>query len=359
MSASTDPAPLNCFLSSDNTAGIAPEALAAIVAANDGPSFPYGEDPWTKRAAKLVRDIFETDVAVFFVFNGTAANSLALSALASSYHRIICHESAHVETDECGAPGFFSGGAKLVPLPGPNGKLDPMGVERSILQRPDVHHSKVTAISLTESTELGTLYTADEVTALAGLAKKHGLAVHMDGARFANAAAALSSTGVRPADLTWRAGVDVLCLGGTKNGMVSTEAVVFFNPQLASDFAYRVKQGGQLASKQRFASAQWVGMLEQGAWLRHAAHANAIARRLANALRSTPRLRLVTEPEANAVFVEMPVELATALQRAGWHIVPFFGSGTYRLMGSWSATPELIDRFIGSLAACVHTLGWA
>ena len=241
------------------------------------------------RACDLLRSVFETDCEVFFVFNGTAANSLALASLCQSYHSVICHDYAHVETDECGAPEFFSNGTKILVATGPQGKLDPAEVERVILKRTDIHYPKPRVLSLTQSTEWGTVYTVDELKALTGLAKRHGLAVHMDGARFANAAAALAARGGgKPADFTWRAGVDVLCFGGTKNGMDTTEAVVFFNRQLAREFDYRCKQAGQLASKMRFLSAQWVGMLQDGAWLRHAAHANQMAQKLAAALRAHP-----------------------------------------------------------------------
>ena len=339
---------------SDNTAGVAPEAMAALNAANQGYAASYGEDRWTQRAKALISEVFATDCEVFFVFNGTAANSLALSALCRSYHSVICHDYAHIATDECGAPEFFSGGAKLIPVCSPNGKLTPADVESAALKRTDVHHSKAGALSLTQSTEWGTLYTATEVAALSAIAKKHQLPVHMDGARFANAASALANQGVSPADLTWRAGVDVLSLGGTKNGMSSTEAVVFFNRKFARDFQYHVKQGAQLASKQRFSAAQWAGMLETGAWLRHAAHANAMAQKLAAALRPLSPLKFVAEPEVNGVFVEMPAPLAEALWARGWHFYRFIGDNGYRLMCSWATTPESIDHFVAEVKICLQ-----
>jgi threonine aldolase len=351
MSAPSRPVRHDYSFASDNTAGMTPEALAAFNAANAGLVPSYGHDEWTRRAQDLVRGVFETDCAVFFVFNGTAANALALSALCRSYHRVICHHAAHVDTDECGAPEFFTGGAKVIPLAGPGGKLAPADVERAALKRPDVHYPKAGALSLTQSTEWGTVYSPDEVRALCAVAKKHGLAVQMDGARFANAAAALAARGCRPADFTWRAGVDVLSFGGTKNGMHTTEAVVFFNPEHAREFDYRVKQSGQLASKQRFAAAQWTGMLETGAWLRHAAHANAMAQRLAAALRPWPQIRFIAEPEANGVFVEMPGAAAEALWARGWHFYRFIGENGFRLMCSWATAPETVDRFAAELRA--------
>lgn len=242
---------------SDNTAGLCPEALAALTAANSGSAPSYGSDPTTDRARDLFRKIFETDCETFFVFNGTAANALALSALCQRHQSVLCHEVAHIDTDECGAPEFFTGGSKLLPLPGPAAKLTTTTVASALTRGHGVHFPKPGALSLTQSTEHGTLYAPAEIRALADLAHAHGLSVHLDGARFANACAASALAGHSPADLTWRAGVDVLCFGGTKNGLLSAEAVVFFNPALARDFAYRVKQTGQLASKQRFASAQW------------------------------------------------------------------------------------------------------
>lgn len=344
MSASDD-----YTFASDNTAGLAPEALAAIVAANSGTAPSYGSDPWTARAQQLIREVFETEAEVFFVFNGTAANSLALAQYCRSYHSVLCHALSHVETDECSAPEFFLGGAKVIPLDGPGAKLRPADVEPVFSRGRGVHFPKPGALSLTQCTELGTLYTPDEVRALAALAHGRGCAVHMDGARFANAAAALAERGHRPADFTWRAGVDVLSFGGTKNGMNTTEAVVFFNRAHAREFEYRVKQGAQLASKQRFASAQWCGMLEDGAWLRHAAHANAMARRLADGLRALPGTRFLAPPEANGVFVELPQAAVEALWARGWRFHRFIGERGYRLMASWETPPATIDRFLAEL----------
>ena len=334
---------------SDNTAGLAPEALAAFNAANDGAAPSYGADELSGRARQLIQEVFETDCAIFFVFNGTASNALALSALGRSYHGIVCHEHSHVQTDECGAPEFFTGGAKIIPVAGAAAKLHPGDVERAILRRTDVHYPKAGALSVTQATEWGTLYTPDEIGALCTSAKKHGLAVHMDGARFANAAVTLGGRGAAPADFTWRAGVDVLSFGGTKNGMHTAEAVVFFKPEQAREFDYRVKQGAQLASKQRFAAAQWIGMLETGAWLRHAAHANAMAARLAAALRPLPGLKLILEPAANGVFVEMPATVVRALWARGWHFHRFIGENGYRFMCSWATTSDVVDRFVAEL----------
>ena len=335
---------------SDNTAGIAPDAWEAIVEANQGHLPSYGNDEWTQRACDLIRGIFEKpDAEVFFVFNGTSANSLALASLCQSYHSVICHDYAHVETDECGAPEFFSNGTKLLVSSGPNGKLVPSAVEQLILKRTDIHFPKPRVLSLTQSTEWGTVYSLEELRALTAAAKRHGLAVHMDGARFANAAAALGAQGVAPADFTWRAGVDVLCFGGTKNGMHATEAVVFFNQRLAEEFDFRCKQAGQLCSKMRYHGAQWTGMLREGAWLRHATHANVMARKLADALKAIPGVRLVLEPEVNAVFVELARPVADQLMQRGWHFYNFIGAHGYRLMCSWATQEADIAAFAADL----------
>jgi threonine aldolase len=332
---------------SDNTAAICPEAWAALQAANAGYAPSYGEDAWTERACALIRALFEHDSAeVFFVFNGTAANSLALAALTHSYQAILCHEAAHAHTDECGAPEFFSGGAKLLPLRGAGAKLSADTVLQAITQRDDLHFTRPRALSLSQSTEWGTLYRPEEIAALSALAHAHEVAVHIDGARFANALAALP--GVTAADLSWRAGVDVLSLGGTKNGLNTTEAVVFFNPALAGQFDCRAKQAGQLASKMRFQSSQWQGVLESGAWMRHALHANRMAQRLGSAISTVPGLRLARPVEVNAVFVEMSGTSAEAMFAMGWHFHAFADTG-YRLMCSWATSEADIEALVRDL----------
>jgi threonine aldolase len=342
---------------SDNTSGICPEAWAALAAANCDHQPSYGNDPWTQRACDLIRRVFEKpDAEIFFVFNGTAANSLALASLCQSYHSVICHEFAHVATDECGAPEFFSNGTKLLLGGGSNGKITPDEVERLVLKRTDIHYPKPRALSLTQTTETGTLYTPQEITALSAMASRYGMAVHMDGARFANALAALQTRStVTPADATWRAGVDVLCFGGTKNGMTTSEAVVFFNPALAKEFDYRCKQAGQLASKMRFLSSQWVGMLENGAWLSNASHANSMAQRLAAAFTKIPNVKLLREPAANAVFVTMSPEIAAGLKQRDWQFYGFIGGG-YRFMCSWATQLVDIDLLASDLAEIARTV---
>lgn len=330
---------------SDNNAGICPEAWAAMAQCNAGHAPAYGNDYYTREASDLIRETFETDCEVFFTFNGTAANSLALASLCESYQAVICHELAHVETDECGAPEFYSGGSKILLASGERGKVDPAVVEHLVHRRRDLHYPRPRVLSLTQATEVGTVYTPDELRALGALAHGLGLKVHMDGARFANAVAAL---GCAPKEVTWRAGVDVLCLGGTKNGLAIGEAVVFFKRELAADFDYRCKQAGQLASKMRFLAAPWVGMLRDGAWLRHAGHANACAARLAKGLREAG-MELAHPREANSVFCILPPALAVALSQRGWQFYDFIAAGGARLMCSWDTTFEDIDAFVADV----------
>ncbi|HPT49017.1 MAG TPA: low specificity L-threonine aldolase [Accumulibacter sp.] len=331
---------------SDNYAGICPEAVQALLAANAGQARAYGDDEWTRRAADRLREVFETDCDVYFVFNGTAANSLALASLCQSYHGVVCHQLAHVDTDECGAPEFFSNGAKLLAVAGEQGKLTPRAIADTVTRRADIHYPKPKVVTLTQTTEVGTVYEVDEIRAIAATARHHGLRVHMDGARFANAVASL---GLPPADLTWRAGVDVLCFGGTKMGLPVGEAVLFFDRALSEDFAYRCKQAGQLASKMRYLSAPWLGILENGVWLRHAAHANAMARRLAAGLARRPALTPLFPVRANGVFVELPVAVEQGLRARGWLFYTFIGAGGARLMCGWDMTPATVDRFLADI----------
>ena len=332
---------------SDNYSGVCPEAWAAMAEANAGHEVSYGNDHWTQRATDAIREIFETDCEVFFVFNGTSANSLSLASLCQPYHSILCHELGHIETAECGAPEFFSNGSKILLLPGENGKVSPAAVEHAVKRRSDIHYPKPGALSLTQVTEVGTAYSAAEIKALTETAKALGLRVQMDGARFANAVASLN---VAPAEITWRAGVDVLCFGGSKNGIALGEAVVFFKRELAHEFDYRCKQGGQLASKMRFLSAPWLGMLQNGAWLRHARHANEMARRLEAGLRGISGVNISYPVQSNAVFAKMPPSAEEQMRARGWH----FYTGVItpeeaRLMCSWDTTAEDVDAFVADL----------
>jgi threonine aldolase len=331
---------------SDNYAGICPEAWRALSAANAGHAPGYGGDDWTRAATEAIQRTFETDCDVFLVFNGTAANSLALAALCRNTDAIVCHAMSHINVDECGAPEFMSGGAKLLTIDSPQAKLTPASVIATAVTPHDEHSSRPRALSLTQATELGTVYAPAEIVALCDAAHARGMRVQMDGARFANAVASLACS---PADLSWRSGVDVLCLGGTKNGLPAGEAILFFDHDLASEFARRRKQAGQLASKMRFLAAPWLGVLDEGAWLRHAAHANAMARRLADGLAAIPEATLLAPVEANGVFVDIPKHAIDALHAKGWRFYVFVGETGVRLMCAWDTPAGAVDRLLDDL----------
>ena len=290
---------------SDNTAPVSPEIMAALADANTGHVPSYGADPLTTLLTARARAIFETDLALYPVATGTAANALALSTLVRPYGAVLCYEEAHIATDECGAPEFYMGGAKLVTVPSDTGRITPAQIEAAMTRARDggVHHVVPEAVSITQATEWGTVYDVDQVAELGQACRRQGLYFHMDGARFANA---LAHLGCSPAELTWRAGVDALSFGATKNGALAAEAVVFFNPELAVGFERRRKRAGQLWSKLRFLSAQMLSYLEDDLWLRNAAHANAMAQALARGLGAIPGVRLVQDVQANELFVAMP-----------------------------------------------------
>ena len=332
---------------SDNTAAICPEAWAALAEANADGAASYGDDKWTRRVSERVREIFETDCEAFLVFNGTSANALALAQLCRSFHSVICHENSHIQTDECGAPEFFSGGSKLLPTWGANGKLDLAQVEEMVLRQQGVHSPKPRLIGITQATELGTIYRRDEIEKIAEFARGRSLLVHMDGARFANAVAALECA---PKTITWEAGVDSLCFGGTKNGTAAGELVIFFKKELALEFDYRAKQAGQLASKMRFLAAPWAGLLNNSVWLENARRANARAKVLAEKLTAVLGVAPAFPCEANAVFLRLPENLVTRLHGRGWHFYKFIEPDVYRLMCSWSVTEKDIDDFIGDVS---------
>jgi threonine aldolase len=301
---------------SDNASGASPKVLEALVAANEG-SFPaYGADPLTQAAEQRLAEVFEHDCAVFLVATGTASNALALSALTPSFGAIFCHAHAHVMDDECGAPEFFSAGAKLVGIPGSAGKMAPADLQRALAAYPRglVKQVQPAAFSLSQATESGTIYSCAEIAELAGMAHAAGVSVHLDGARFANALVSLNCS---PADMTWRAGVDVLSLGASKNGALACEAVVFFDKAKAADFAYRRKRGGHTLSKGRLLAAQMLAWLDDGHWLQLARHSNACAQRLAGALGRIKGVRIAWPVEANEIFVVLPRKADVALKAAG------------------------------------------
>jgi threonine aldolase len=334
---------------SDNVAGAAPEILEAIAAAGRGADSAYGEDTVTRRLETRLATLFEHEVAVFPVATGTAANALALAQLIPPWGAVFCHAEAHVATDECGAPEFFSAGAKLAPLPGLNGKLAPETLAAALgRSQRGVHHVQPAAVSLSQATEGGTVYRPDEVALIAAICRRHDLALHMDGARFANAVAGI---GCSPAEASWKAGVDVLSFGLTKNGAVAAEAVLFFQPERARDFPYRRKRSGQLFSKMRFVSAQFEAMLADGLWLRLAAHANAMAARLASGLIGLPCVRLLNPVEANELFVALPEPAIGALERLGYGFYRWDHADgpSIRLVTAFDTIPAHVDALIAAI----------
>ncbi len=336
---------------SDNNSGCCPEVTEALASLNQGHVVSYGADELTTKAKESFRTLFETDCDVFFVFSGTAANGLAIGNYCSQHHSVLCHSHSHVESDECNAVGFLNQGVRIVPVEGAGGKITTETLQEAMQGRRDVHASLPRVLSLTNVTELGTLYRPDEIAQLTVFAKKNQLAVHVDGARFANAVA---SAGCTPAELTWKSGVDVLVFGGTKNGLAFGEAVVFFNRNDAAEFLYRMKQSGQLASKMRFLAAQWLGLLNNGTWLENARHSNAMAERLFSRLTQFPAVKLLFPREGNAVFAKIPEQTVSRLYELGWRFYTHVGPGAgARLMCSWDTTEEDVDRFAQDLQGAV------
>lgn len=334
---------------SDNCAGAAPEVLAALTQAGQGTALSYGDDAITARLRARLAEVFDHEVAAFPVISGTAANALSLSALVPPHGAIFCHEASHIAVDECGAVEFFTHGAKLMGLPGEDGKLAPETIEAALsrFQKGSVHHAQPAAVSLSQPAECGTVYRAGEIARIAALARAHGMKLHMDGARLANALAHLKCA---PADITWRVGVDVLSFGATKNGALGAEAVVFFDPRDVGDFEYRHKKSGHLLSKMRFVSAQLEACLADGRWLAHARHANALAARLGEGLRDVAGAQLAHPVEANAVFARLPDATVARLRAAGaafydWS-PPKDGRTLVRLVTSFATPDADVARFI-------------
>jgi threonine aldolase len=333
---------------SDNVTGVAPAIMAALHEANSGPAMPYGDDPWTERVTGKAALLFEREVTVFPVATGTAANALALASIVPPFGAIYCHAQAHIATDECGAPEFYTGGAKLVGLGGAHGKIAPddLAAALAVGGAGVVHHVQPAGLSLSQLTEAGTLYGPSELRALTALARRHGLKVHMDGARFANAAARLDCA---PAELTWRAGIDVLSLGATKNGALAAEAVLFFDPALAREFAFRRKRAGHLFSKMRFLSAQLEAYLTDGLWLANARHANRLADRLAEGLALLPGCELLHPVEGNEIFARFPPGLAEALVADGFLVEPWNAEGTARMVTAFDTEMRDVDELLAAI----------
>lgn len=332
------------FFASDNGAPCPPRVMEALIRANEGYVMSYGADAHMARLRAQIRELFEAPEAeVHLVTTGTAANALSLALYTPPWGAILCHRRAHIEEDECGAPEFFNGGAKLHLIDGAHGKITPEGLAQALRAvGGPVHSMQPTALSLTNVTEAGTVYSVAEIAALAGAAKARGLAVHLDGARFANA---LAATKASPADMTWRAGVDVLSLGGTKNGLLAAEAVVLFDPAKSWELELRRKRSGHLTSKMRFIAAQMEAWFDGGLWLDMAAHANAMAARLADGLARIEEAELLHPVQANIAFVRLPEPAHTRAKTAG-AVYYAMGDGVCRLVCSWATTPEDVDRLL-------------
>jgi len=342
------------IFTSDNAFGVAPEILEALVQVNGGGVASYGADETSRGLKQRFSDVFERDVDVFPVATGTAANSLALATLTPPYGAIVCHEVAHVNVDECGAPEMFSGGAKLIGIGGAAGKIDPEALIATLktFRRDDVHQVQPRCLTITQSNEAGGVYSLEELRRLTGIARDFDLKVHMDGARFANALVALNCS---PAEMTWKLGVDVLSFGATKNGAMAAEAVVYFDQALVGDFAFRRKRAGHLFSKMRFLSVQLEAYLEDDLWLRNARHANAAAKRMADGLKASDGIEMVGTVEANEVFARLPMAVFKRMMKteaafhpwsnpddaAGGHALQ-----TIRLVTSFETKDEDIDRFL-------------
>ncbi|NIE80963.1 low specificity L-threonine aldolase [Asaia sp. As-1742] len=338
---------------SDNIAPVCPEVMNALIRVNEGAAPSYGEDSETERLTTLMREAFDHPVWVFPVATGTAANSLALSASTAPFGAVICDQSAHIANDEGGAPEFFMHGARLMPLPSPDGRMDPAALDRALVTNAGggVHTSPIQTLSLTQSTEWGTVYSLDHLAALTSRARESDLATHLDGARLGNAIAALNCT---PADMTWKAGFDMVSFGGTKNGGMASEAVLIFREDLARNFARRIKRGGHLWSKQRYLSAQLAALVENDLWLRHALHANTMAQRLAHGLRRHPAASLPFEVQSNEVFVVLPERSVAALEAQGfvfyrWTTPPGIDGVLIRLVTCWATEARDVDYFLEAL----------
>ncbi len=332
---------------SDNVTPACAEVLQAIVTANAGIQMSYGSDEYSCRLKDKLSEVFETDLEVFPTVTGTASNALALAALTPSYGKIYCHELAHINTDECGAPEHFTGGAKLIDMQGDHGKISAQTLQENIYGRGNVHHAQPATVSITQACESGCVYQLDEITAISETAHAHGLNLHMDGARFANA---LVSLDVSPATMTWKSGVDVLSFGGTKNGCLAAEVVIFFNTELVKDFAYLHKRSGQLLSKMRFVAAQLEAYLSNDVWLRNARHANAMAKQLSHGLARIPSIELAYPTQSNEVFAHIPQPTIESLNNEGFALnVEELDGSAIRFVTAWNTDVADINRLLSSI----------
>lgn len=350
----TDTRPLPRVFSSDNTAGTSPEIAEAVARATEGPALPYGADALTGSVRDRLREIFERDLDVLLVSTGTAANALSLAALTPPWGSVLCHRDSHINNDECGAPEFYTAGAKLVPLGGRDAKIDPAELRAAVRHKAgDVHSVEPSVVSVTQATETGAVLTPDELGTLGDLTRGAGLRLHMDGARFAGAVAAL---GAAPADLTWRAGVDLLSFGATKNGTMTADAIVVFDRARTPELSFRAKRAGQVAAKSRFHAAQLDAYLTDGLWLRNAGHANAMAARLRSGLDATPGVEPLGTTDANILFCRLPGQVIEKLLADGFAFYhDRWEPGVVRLVTSFATTEEDVDDLLRAIGDATAT----
>jgi threonine aldolase len=329
---------------SDNVAGACPEVLDAILKANDGDSAPYGNDDWSKSLQEKFSEIFEKEVIVYPTVSGTAANALALSALTPVFGNIYCHKLSHINTDECGAPEFYTGGAKLVTLKGVNGKITSQELSDNVGGVGVVHHTQPSVASITQLCETGEAYQLDEIKDISEIAYKNNLKMHMDGARFANA---LVSLGATPAEMTWKSGIDVLSFGATKNGCIAAEAIIFFKPELVGNLPFLMKRSGHLLSKMRFVSAQLEAYISNDVWLRNAKHANKMGKKLSEGLNSNPNIELTYPTHANEVFAKFPRPIIEHLNSEGYKMnEEELDGNSVRLVAAWNTEESDVDQLL-------------
>ena len=335
------------IFASDNVTPACPEVMEAINQANIGNIESYGHDKWSKVLDNKFSELFEKDVKVFTAVTGTAANSLALSSITPSYGNIYCHKISHINVDECGAPEFFTGGAKLITIDGDDGKFNSDELKKNIRGSGVVHNTQPASVSITQSCETGVIYKLDEILKINQVAKENGMKIHMDGARFSNAIASLKKS---PAEATWKLGIDVLTFGGTKNGCMDAEAIIFFNPSDVNNFQYLQKRSGQLLSKTRFLSSQLDAYITDGLWLRNATHANDMARKLSEKLSKINGFELTYPTESNEIFIKMPKNIQDHLNNEGYSAIPDdMFDGSVRFVTAWNTNLNDIENLINTI----------
>jgi threonine aldolase len=339
---------MNPLFASDNVTSACPEVMDALIEANLGIANSYGDDEWSSILKTTLSEVFETELEVYLAVTGTASNALALSALAPVYGKIYCHELSHINTDECGAPELFTGGAKLNSMRSSNGRVQSKDLEEIVRGSGNVHVTQPSVVSITQSCETGTVYQLQEIRDIAKIAHEHAMSVHMDGARFANA---LVSLDVSPAEMTWKSGVDVLTLGGTKNGCLAAEAIIFFKPEMVGDFPFLHKRSGQLLSKMRFISSQMNAYVSDDVWIKNAKHANTMAKILSEGLNHFSNIELAYPTESNEVFVHLPRDVIDYLNSSGYDVNEEELDGkAVRFVTAWDTKVEDVENLLEKLA---------